>query len=172
MTQKPSSLLNTVHIISDSNSATIEFKPNFVAFLLMLFGLRLSAIWLVLIITFIQAVLIKGILIIMLSVAAVFVYFIPYLFIKKIILTKDNIEFTHYGFLLKNISFRRPREVNFTVKPIGKKLKIEVLDRTFLLNNSRHLPIITDEFSRLLKLEFVKTKRIFQGSEILVFRRK
>lgn len=71
-----------------------------------------------------------------------------------------------------NASFYRPHQVDFTVEPIGKKLKIEVLEHTFMLDNSHDLPIITDEFSRLLKLEFVRTKQRYNKKEVLIYHRK
>ena len=174
MTQKPSSLLNRVHIISDSNSTIIEFKFNPFFAPLIFFDLVLSSFGVIAVICFFPTIELERLIGMMLFLYSFsFIkHFNSHLFIKKIIIERDTIEFKYYGFSIKQELIRSPHEVNFTVKAIGEKLKIEILNNTFMLDNAHDLPIITDKISMLLNLEFIETVRLSRGKEVLVYRRK
>lgn len=65
-----------------------------------------------------------------------------------------------------------PLEVVFIVKLIGEKLKVSVLDNTFILSDIYDLPIITKRIAIFLDLEFVETTQLSRNKEVLIYRRR
>jgi|GEM_PF-4597602 hypothetical protein len=171
MNQKPL-VTKFPNVINRSNSMLIEFEFNRAFAPLMLFDFVLSSFWIILVLPFISdlSVLI-GIFIVLYGLSFI-QYFNSHHFIKKIIVERGKIQFKYYGFSVMQGYVETPLEVAFIIKPIGEKLKVRVLDNTFILSDIHDLPIITERIAIFLNLEFVETTRLSRNKEVLVYQRR
>lgn len=159
-------------IINQSNSTVIEFELNRKFAPLIPFDFVWSSVYILVIFIFSAKFSVLLWLIGIFYGLAFLHYFNSHRFLKKIIIKRDYIEFKYYFLSVQQEFIHSPQEVKFIVKVLNDKLKVKILNHSFILNDAHDLFLVTEHISTLLNLEFVETTTLSKNEEVLIYHRK